>query len=458
MTPLAALLIPSLLGCPSPDDAGRATVSETAEPSDTAAPSGAESACSGRTTHLGSVLLEDPAAIRDFGSRFDRVEGSLSFGTMEPGDTLEGLDCLRSVTETLLAADAVFLTGLGSLDSLEQVGEISWSHGFDMWDFSLPGVSGFVSLTLSNLSIQTLSLGPGAEPDVHLHDLPWLDSLAALQGTLSRLWINELSSLTTLADWGVTEIRSQLHLVDTPLVELTGLADVAFEEGLVVTLDRLPVESLDGLQGLSVASQLSLSDLDELTSLDALAGLLQIDDLTLHRLPGLTSLSGLEGLRFADTESHPDLLLWQMEALTDLSALTLPPTMGTVDLQELPLATLPPWELVQVDTLDIQKLRSLVDMTGLGQLEHITETLRIRSNIGLQTLEGLQGVREVGTLRISQNRELYSVEALHGITRVHGDVFITNNPRLTPEAVDALLDAIGADQIGGEVTVMDNGP
>jgi len=407
---------------------------------------------------VGSIVLEDAAAIRDFGSRIDRVEGSLTFDTLEPGETLAGLDCLRSVTGDLRATNALYLPGMGSLASLEEVGEISWSRGFDMKDFLLPQATGFTSLSLSELDIQTLSLGAGSEPDVRLVELPRLESLATLQGTLAGLWMSGLSSLTTLADWGVTELRRELYVVGSPLAELGGLADVVLEEGLSVTLNDLALVNLDGLQGLSHASQLSVMQMDALTSLDGVAGSLQVEGLTLDELPQLTTLAGLEGLRFADTASPPDLVLWRMASLTDLSALVLAPTMGTVNLYDLPLATLPPWEVVQLDYLDVQGLDILVDMTGFGHLEGTTSTLHIERNPGLQTLDGLQGLRQVGALMITGNDALTSVEALHGITRIDGDVTFLNNPSLSAGAIQDLLTAIGEDRIGGEVTVMNNGP
>ncbi|MGM0556830.1 MAG: hypothetical protein ACQEVA_10675 [Myxococcota bacterium] len=156
----------------------------------------------------------------------------------------------------------------------------------------------------------------------------------------------------------------------------------------------------------------AVDDLSELQQLELVAGSLFVGDEPVSDSPpdatnaGLTSLDGLERLR----EIRQWLTLHYNPVLTDISA--------------------------------------------LASLERVGGTLRIVENPELVTLDGLQGVGVIGKdLVIAQNAKLEDLSALHGVTSVGRDVEIAANETLTCDEARALIDAIGRDNIGGEVTL-----
>jgi hypothetical protein len=99
----------------------------------------------------------------------------------------------------------------------------------------------------------------------------------------------------------------------------------------------------------------------------------------------------------------------------------------------------------------------LSSIGGLQSLTNIGGGLSIASQAGLQDISGLGGVQTVGGLTLNLTG-LSDLTPLHGITSVNGDVTITNNSALPQSAADALIAAIGLQNISGTITMNNNAP
>jgi len=75
----------------------------------------------------------------------------------------------------------------------------------------------------------------------------------------------------------------------------------------------------------------------------------------------------------------------------------------------------------------------------------------------LVDFSGLENLEVIGgDFMVDWNSVLSDVRALHGITSVGSDFTITDNTELLTEDAEALRDAIGTDNIGGTVTISGN--
>jgi len=84
--------------------------------------------------------------------------------------------------------------------------------------------------------------------------------------------------------------------------------------------------------------------------------------------------------------------------------------------------------------------------------------LRLTDNYNLLDLDGLSALSTVGdSLTLSLQPDLIDVTGLHGLTAILGDLLITDNTSLSEADIEALIEAIGEENISGEITVSDNG-
>ena len=83
----------------------------------------------------------------------------------------------------------------------------------------------------------------------------------------------------------------------------------------------------------------------------------------------------------------------------------------------------------------------------------------LTDNDALTSLDDLAAVRAVTeTLSVRYSESLLSIEGLHGVTAVGGDLKVTHNTALGDDAGQALLAAIGEENVAGEVSIKDNHP
>ena len=139
---------------------------------------------------------------------------------------------------------------------------------------------------------------------------------------------------------------------------------------------------------------------------------------------------GLEAIHLPELQELGALMVDNNVSLTSLSSLGSVTELGDVSLLTSPLAA----------------LTGLRDVATVGQLQ-LMET-------GLVTLDDLASLREVdGSLWIQGNAALTDVSGLAGITSITGDVRIVENPQLPTANAQALIAAIGRENIGGSVQI-----
>ena len=95
-------------------------------------------------------------------------------------------------------------------------------------------------------------------------------------------------------------------------------------------------------------------------------------------------------------------------------------------------------------------------LTELSCLEEVHGGLTIYDTallvIELPALETVDG-----SLYLSDNTDLADITSLHGVLNVADNLTITDNAMLTDADAQALVDAIGSENIGGDVTIEGNG-
>ena len=393
------------------------------------------------------------------------VSGAMSANSVP---SLEGLGALQSVGGDLVIHYAV--SSLEGLDALEWVGgDLDVGFGVNKRLDSLAG--------LERLSV--------VEGWLHLSvwevtDLRPLSGLTHVGG-LSVSWCNALTDLRGLE--GITRIDGggELRVTDNPSLEsLAGLDNLVHVEGKVHLNDNLALADLSALDALEHAAGVELWSLPALTDIDGFPslttatggiwiqhsdnlldvsgfGALQSADyITIRSSDGLLDVSGFGSL---ETLTTGGLWIYRLPVLQTISGFgRLSHIERELRLDDNDVLASTPG-LVSLETLSEIQLTTLAELTALPDLSRISSVsgeVKI-SRTGVTTLEGLEGLVEIGEdLDLYNNSELVDVTALHGLTWVGGDALIEENRSLASSDAQALLDAI--DAVGGLARESGNGP
>lgn len=163
-----------------------------------------------------------------------------------------------------------------------------------------------------------------------------------------------------------------------------------------------------------------------------------------------------------DTVVAGDVYLLSVDSLTDLSLLDCVVQIdGTLTLQQLSaLESLAGLEnLTAVGGVVLASMLSLTDLTALGGLTSIDGHLGLVQLAALTDLSGLENITTVsGSLTINWTTLPDDLTLLHGIESVGVDVLVEKNTILTDEEAWSLVDAIGEQNIGRDISVHSNGP
>lgn len=285
---------------------------------------------------------------------------------------------------------------------------------------------------------------------------------AVIRGEL-RIWGDEVTDLTPLSclrclhgdailgSYGTTlaglenlaYVGGSVKLDHAPfLVHLDGLSSLRVVHGGIYAWSNDDLVSVSGLSGVgSDMAELVLSH----SGISSLAGLpagVHVGTLELDDNPALTSLDGAQHLGGADRVSVDG-----GGGILDLGPLTgLHPTRG-LTVADVAARRLGTWDL---DELVLAENAFLVDLTGLEALETVRQGLGIGGNEALVSVAGLEGLRGIdGDLTIVDNPSLVDLAALQGVEWIGGSLTISGNDSLSEEAIDALVAAIGVENIGG---------
>ena len=403
--------------------------------------------------NLRFYLRDDPAEVMtEFCKNYDAIEGGLS---ME-GDSytdLGAFSCIVCISQYLdieaprlrsadgldnlvwVGGDLGFpvsgLTDISALSALRGVDGMLFIWNTELEDFGpLAGLASLGAMDLDGLAVRDLSMFTWVEELDYLYvssgfvtDLTGFSGLRraselalgggpmtldGLEGltqveTLNLYGLPNVTSLATLANAGAL---TTLYVVTDGLRTLEGLNMAPVGESLEVGYTT-SLQTLRGIEGLEIGGQMSVYYNEDLVSLEGLDNMVETYWLLVYQNPKLLDLTGLGALDFADR-------IW------------------------------------------VNDNDTLASLSGIGSLREIN-TLAVYDNPSLASVDGLEGLRIVnGSLSITSNGTLESVQALHGLEWVQ-DLTIVGNPNLSTAETDALLDAIGLENIHGDLDVRDNG-
>ncbi len=318
---------------------------------------------------------------------------------LESPETLEGLSCLTAVGGSFEIHD-LRSTDLLGLEQLEGVGGNLYIEGENLE--TLNGLASLVSVGgLEVVGPEFRSLAPVPElthiGTLRVMETPSLRDFTGLQGldAIGQVYVSGVSSFGGLQTVLVKEVVAS-DLKIQSLGELYSGALGTLEIDGAPDLKRLNLIPPSHLYWLSLKNT-GLEDLQEMRTLQRVSVYLHLEG-----NPNLESLHGLEAL----TEC-PELVLGDNDAMVDLSGLG---------------------KIAEMDSL------TLFDMSSL------------------RSLDGLESLEELGDLSIYRNANLVDLQGLYGLTRVES-LTIANNAALSAEEAEALLDAIGRENIQGEIIV-----
>ena len=103
---------------------------------------------------------------------------------------------------------------------------------------------------------------------------------------------------------------------------------------------------------------------------------------------------------------------------------------------------------------DNAALTSIAAFGSLAQVDGL-EVATCDSLVDLSTFAALRVVD--GDLVLDGNTSLTDVSALSGIEEIHGDLILRGNTSLADADAQALVTAIGEENVSGTVTLEDNG-
>lgn len=220
--------------------------------------------------------------------------------------------------------------------------------------------------------------------------------------------------------------RGTIHYSGHFDLDLSELSTLRVVEGDLTAVDGYKLESYYGLETLErVGGSLRLGPNWSVDNLAPLSNLRHVGGQLEFREPaGVTDLSDFGALQHIGRLSLSRTSFRTLDGLEDLEGI---------------------WEeLILLDN------EELTDLTALSGLSRVEGKLKIRGNDRLGGLQGLQNIRSVGALLITQNANLQSLDGLAGLERVRGNVQFADNPKLSTEDVQALVDRI---QVDGEVYI-----
>jgi hypothetical protein len=336
--------------------------------------------------------------------------------------SLRGLDSLKTVGGVLRLYGNGNLQSLSGLESLERVGELLITEEYNLQSLA----------ALSNLKEIEGDVGIWANANlISLEDA--FEGMTRLGGGLFIFGNDKLASLSGLE--GLDTIEGTLTISKNNQLEslsgLDGLTQIG-KIGAYIE-DNKNLESLKGLENLrEVRGYLGIRGNPNLASLDALANLERVDEsVSLEKNPKLLSEAGLENVMTVGG-GHQDL-----NTVADFS--------GSL-LQEVASA---PVVVDQVDVLLILEDNAAIAAVGDFVSKRggvFSESLKITGS-DVTSVENLLSLTRVdGDLYITDTRLLASLAGLQALAEVRGDLQILRNDRLT-----SLVGLEGLTSVAGEL-------
>jgi hypothetical protein len=262
-----------------------------------------------------------------------------------------------------------------------------------------------------------------ANPVLGMVDAP------ALRLVADHLWLADNAALTRFDLPLLSRVEGALAVRATQISTIDGFANLRFIGGALALYDNPALSGVSGLtQLVSVSAELLLSNnaafasmsLPALRTVGGSVGVANLDALTELELPALTTVG--RNLTLVNTS---------LEDLGGLAAIeTVAGDLALTDNDDLASASLPALEQLGGSFL----VADDPALTGMAfdQLTYVGNDLEVRDNTGLATL------------------------TFASLAEIAGGLTITDNTELPTCTAEELRDAIGTDQIGGEISISGN--
>lgn len=264
-----------------------------------------------------------------------------------------------------------------------------------------------------------------------LHNLTTIGHTLTLVGNSSLINLDGLGSLKTLNE-GL--IIASNHA----LISLSGLQNLTEIEDLLIN-DCDALETLNGLQNLSVRNGVLIERNDTLTDITSLSKLTEIDHLIIKENASLTNVNGLDNLEAVGSflKIIDNVNLMNLDGLNRLSSVGKSKTF-TSDLFY--------WGLVITDN------SSLENIDGLQMLTRVEGNLVLLANPVLASLNGLSNLTRIDShFWFFENSLIENLDALSNLNYIHLDLRISQNELL------ANLDGLSSlDYLGGSLQIDSN--
>lgn len=436
-------------------------------------------------TRAGGLTVSNAARLTSLEglSHLTRVEGSLEITGVPLLAKLAGLGALETIADSLTVSDAPMLFSLEGLGRLREIGR---NLGIYAPIATFAGLEDLERIG-GGLNLETY-------PTTSAEGLESLEEVG-------NLWVNDTCVLPDLR--GLDHVRSVGWLtVDGGTTSLTGLGGVQTVGGdlTVSGEERTSVSGLSSLE--SVGGSLTIRD-TSIVSLEGLESLRTVGEASEGVGPGDLEISGnaslvsLEALS-ALTSVYSDFVLLDNEALPSVQGLgALSSIGGNVWIRGEALVDLDGFDALERVGGDFRlegntRFEGLIgleriggslipdlqqDCGGLEALAVIDESLYLNATSSLTSLDGLEALTTIGMLYIDNAHQLQNVDALanlrgvggsfwifgneslmsytplHGVQSVGGDLYVVLNGDRSVAEAQALVDAIGRENIGGAVDI-----
>jgi hypothetical protein len=409
------------------------------------------------------------------------IEGTLRIGGNPHLETLDGMEGLVELGSLVLGETSYWseentffvkpepnplLSDIGALGQIEVIdfGIVAYAAearlpsqlaGLDTTGvIQLKDVSGAAPIELPpNLQTVNGIIIEGAQDASELSLPPLLSELGYID-LINTHGLTELEVPSSVSYLGFLGVIGGSHLRRVSLPATTG--------PMSLSLHQVPLLSDLTVRARALGS-VTIQDAPSLVTTGGMSTAERLTDLVIHDAVQLQDLAGLGGSREDGVRTE----LVDLPRLGSTSPLRMPARSGGTVLSNLPvLSDLTAFEgvVAVADSLEpgltpltLDRLSELQDLTALRSLEWVSGPLVLRDCERLESLHGLDGLRNIGGLTIESNESLRDVSALMGLVSVAGDVLIVENPALLRPQLDALVDHLRTVSTGA-ISVRDNGP
>ncbi|MGB3344424.1 MAG: hypothetical protein WBA61_10960 [Aequorivita sp.] len=246
-----------------------------------------------------------------------------------------------------------------------------------------------------------------------IEDLTPLRNLTTLDGNLILAFNGKL--ISTLGLENVFKVGGDLEVARNRVLErVEGLQKITSLTGSILFLENFALENLDGLNQITnVGENVTFYDTPKLKNLDWMVNITTIGGFLSIGYTGINEVNGLSNLRSLAT----DLFLSHNPSLKNLDGL------GNLS--------------TNINHLNLRMNKSLTSIKGIRNI-NVTGRVEIYSNKLLESLDGLQGIKNPSNLSIGDTG-IVNLEGLNNLTSVKGDFSVGNNWNLKSlSGLDAL--------------------